>query len=470
MAGIVSAAAYIPFLKMDRKIMASAWGRGAMPGYRSLAGSDEDSLTMAAEAAAACLGASEREGVDGVYFASTTAPYREKQSSSLLATILDLRRDVQAVDFGNSLRSGLSALRLALDSVKAGSADRLLVTAGEQRIAYPKSDQEQMFGDGGGAALVGADGEALTYLGGYGLSDDITDIWRRDEDRYVKTWEARFINTEGYLALMKEAIGRLLQQQGLSAADISRAAIPAPDGRSFAALLKSTGLDGDGVATDSLLGEAGYCGAAHPLLLLASVMETAKQGDKVLLAAYGDGAEALLLEVTGEVAKTSPGIDQQLASRQEFTSYARFLSFKDIVEPLPGEPFRLSPSASVTWRERDSLLRCHGSRCLECGEVSFPIQRICNQCRSVDNFEPVRLSGEAGEVFTYSQDNLAGRPDDPVIVQTVAQMASGARFYGLMTDCDPAQVELGMPVKLTLRKLHDLGGFHNYFWKCRPLR
>ena len=88
----------------------------------------------------------------------------------------------------------------------------------------------------------------------------------------------------------------------------------------------------------------------------------------------------------------------------------------------------------------------------------------------MDNFEPVRLSGETGEVFTYSRDNLAGRPDDPVIVQTVAQMASGARFYGLMTDCDPAQVELGMPIKLTLRKLHDLGGFHNYFWKCRPLR
>jgi hydroxymethylglutaryl-CoA synthase len=470
MAGIVSAAAYIPFLKMERKIMASAWGRRALPGFRSLANNDEDSLTMAAEAAAGCLGTLDREQVDGIYFASSTAPYREKQSSSLLATVLDLRSEVQAVDLGNSLRSGLSALRLALDAVAASSAASLLVAAGEQRLAYPKSDQEQMFGDAGAAALVVTEGEALTYLGGYCLSDDITDIWRTESDRYVNTWEARFVTSQGYLAVTAKAIAGLLAKLGLTAGDVSLAAIPAPDGRSFAALLKSTGLDGEGVALDPLLGEVGFCGAAQPLLLLASAMESAKPGDKILLAAYGDGAEALLFEVSGEVQKPTANIAGQLAGRKEFTSYARFLSYKDIVEPLPGEPFRISPSATVTWRERDSLLRCHGSRCLECGEVSYPIQRICNQCRSVDNFEHVRLSSQKGEVFTFSRDNLAGRPDDPVIVQTVAQMESGARFYGLMTDCDPDQVELGMPLKLTLRKLHELGGFHNYFWKCKPVR
>lgn len=26
----------------------------------------------------------------------------------------------------------------------------------------------------------------------------------------------------------------------------------------------------------------------------------------------------------------------------------------------------------------------------------------------------------------------------------------------------------GVPLELTFRRLHDGGGFHNYFWKARP--
>ncbi len=39
-----------------------------------------------------------------------------------------------------------------------------------------------------------------------------------------------------------------------------------------------------------------------------------------------------------------------------------------------------------------------------------------------------------------------------------------------MTDRDPDEVSVGMPVDLTFRKMQDAGGVHFYFWKCRPLR
>ncbi|MEW5913953.1 MAG: 3-oxoacyl-[acyl-carrier-protein] synthase III C-terminal domain-containing protein [Thermodesulfobacteriota bacterium] len=470
MAGIISAAAHIPYLKMERKVIGGAWERGSLPGCRSVAGSDEDSLTMAAEAATACLGQTDRGSLDGVFFASTTAPYREKQSASLLATVLDLRVEVQTVDFGNSLRSGLSALRLALDSVAGGAAGSLLVTSGEQRLGFPRSDQEQLFGDAGAAVLVGGDQASVAYLGGFRVSDEITDVWRMEQDRYVRTWEGRFVSGEGYLAVMTKAVKGLLAKLGLKPGDIAKAVIPAPEARALQDLLKKTGLTGEGQAAQPLLDQVGFCGAAQPLLMLAAALEQAQPGQKILLAAYGDGAEALLFEVRGAVAKPASDLAGQLANRRALNSYARFLSFRDTVEPLPGEPFRLVPSATVTWRERDSLLRCQGSKCRVCGTVAYPIQRVCDHCRSIDQFDTVRLSGLSGEVFTFSRDNLAGRSDDPVVVQTVVQMENGARFYGLMTDCDPSQVDLGLPVRLTLRRFHDLGGFHNYFWKCRPVR
>ena len=47
-------------------------------------------------------------------------------------------------------------------------------------------------------------------------------------------------------------------------------------------------------------------------------------------------------------------------------------------------------------------------------------------------------------------------------------LGGGGRVYLQLTDCDADRVAIGMPLELTFRRLHDGGGFHNYFWKARP--
>ncbi|MBF8264713.1 MAG: hypothetical protein HW384_577, partial [Dehalococcoidia bacterium] len=49
-------------------------------------------------------------------------------------------------------------------------------------------------------------------------------------------------------------------------------------------------------------------------------------------------------------------------------------------------------------------------------------------------------------------------------------MDGGGRIYCLMTDNDPNQVKVEMPLEMTFRRLYEGAGFHNYFWKCRPVR
>jgi len=83
----------------------------------------------------------------------------------------------------------------------------------------------------------------------------------------------------------------------------------------------------------------------------------------------------------------------------------------------------------------------------------------------------IPFSNRIGKVMTFSLDNLAGRSDDPVVIQTVAEFGNEkARFYAMMTDCDPGEVKVGMEVELTFRNLWEGAGFHNYFWKLRPVR
>lgn len=471
MVGIVSFGGYVPKFRMERKIIAAAWNRGAMAGERSIANNDEDSITMAVEAACNCLHQKERESVEGLYFCSTTSPYAEKMNAALVAAAVDLRTDIRTSDYSNSLRSSTGALHAALDAVESGAVKNFMVAAADVRLGYPKSDQEQMFGDGGAAVLVGNENLVATYEGDYSLTDDMMDIWRNPDDKFVKQWEGRFVLGEGFSKHMKQVVNGIIEKYDLSVKDIAKIIFPAPDIRTHQNLSKALGFT-EGQVQDPFLVNIGHCGAAHPLLMLCAAFENAKPGDLFLLAAYGDGADALLFRAT-ELAGTKrnrTSVSSLIEDKMYFSSYARFLSYRGLLEAQPGEPFRLLPSATATWRERKSTIRCHASQCNNCGVTTFPIQRVCYNCRSKDDYREVRISDRSGKIFTFTRDNLAGRSDDPVIIQTVADLDGDVRFYGLMTDFDPEEIELGQALELTFRRIYDGAGFHNYFWKLRPRR
>ncbi|MCK4825639.1 3-hydroxy-3-methylglutaryl CoA synthase, partial [bacterium] len=126
MIGIVSYGAYIPLWRLSREVISMAWGQPLAPGERAVANFDEDSITMAVAATMDCLNAINRYEVDGLFFATTTSPYKEKLGAAIVATAVDLRRDICTADFSNSLRAGTMALRAAIDAVKSGSMKQAL--------------------------------------------------------------------------------------------------------------------------------------------------------------------------------------------------------------------------------------------------------------------------------------------------------------------------------------------------------
>lgn len=122
MTGIVSYGAYVPPTRLGFDVIA---GRPAKPGEprpeRAVAWADEDAITMAVAAGANALRGFDRAGVDALLFASTSHPFREKQSAALVAKALGLRRDVATADVAGSLRAGTGALRAACGAVFTGS-------------------------------------------------------------------------------------------------------------------------------------------------------------------------------------------------------------------------------------------------------------------------------------------------------------------------------------------------------------
>lgn len=469
--GITSIGAYIPYYYIKRDTIGKAWEGKGQKGERSLANVDEDSITMAVEAAMDCFRFTSREKIDALYYASTTAPYSEKSSSSLIAVACDLGDNVFTTDFAHCTKAGTSALKAAYDAAAANREYNVLVTAADSRNAYPKSPQEQTLGDAAAALVVGSDNIAATIDHITTINNEITDIWRNYGEKLLHVGEDRFITDMGYMAVMTKVIKRLLKETGLKQTDISKVVLSTPGLAQANKVIKKTGFTEEQLQ-DTFMLQVGDCGTAQPLLGLIGALEKAKPGDKILVASYGNGANAFLFTVTEDIERlqTSSTIERFLAKRKEFESYARFLSFRGIAEAQPGAPFKLPASASMTWREQDINIRLYASRCKKCGAVIFPVNRVCHVCGAKDEYETVRASDKVSKVFTFSIDRLAGRSDDPMLVQTVSEDQEGIRYYTIMTDFIASEVAVGMDIEFTFRKMHMLGNFPNYYWKVRPVR
>lgn len=473
MAGIVSYGAYIPFYRLSRDEIARAWGGGSAGGEKAVAGHDEDTITMAVDAAVDCLGNIDRKSIDGLYFASTSAPYTEKQSAALMACALDLRRDTLTIDFANSLRSGTMALTAALDAVAAGSARRVLVIAADCRVAMPYSALEPITGDGAAALLVGDTDVVAEIQGRYSVNDEFTGLWKKQNDAFVRSWEDRFIISAGYEPVLQEAISGLLKEYNLTIKDFAKAAFYAPTLRSHTAMAKSLKLDPKVQVQEPLFKMVGNTGAALALMILVDALEEAKPGDKVLLANYGDGADAFVLQVTDQI--EGPGgkraIKGHLASKMPLVNYERYLAFREIIPmEAPARPPNQSSAALMSRPdERDRLFRFLGVKCRHCGTILYPPPQVCQNCGTRGEFDHVRLSDKRAKIFSFSADHLAGILDPPMVM-VIIDFDDGGRVELLLTDRDPAAVKIGMPVELTFRKFHDAGGFYNYSWKARPPR
>ena len=111
---------------------------------------------MAVAAAVDCLHGMDRSAVDGVYFATTTSPFREKQAATFIAKALDLRSNIATNDFTGTLRAGAGALLAAIHAVQADPGKRILVIAADTRLAAPRSPIEMNMGDAAAAFLIGS--------------------------------------------------------------------------------------------------------------------------------------------------------------------------------------------------------------------------------------------------------------------------------------------------------------------------
>lgn len=469
--GIVSYDVYLPRWRLDRRKIQEAvgWaGAPLLPGEKAVANWDEDSLTMAQAAAMGCLG--EGRKVEGLIFASTTNPLREGEASAVIATSLGLDPGVRTADLGNSLKAGTSALLWGLDAVRAG-AEGVLVCGADLRLGKPGSMLEQLFGDGAAAFLLGTEDLVAEFKGSFTLTQEFIDFRRLPQDQFVHGVEERFIREEGYGRFIPEAVKGLLEAHGLSPKAFAKVGYPCLNPGQYYRMAKAMGFEAEQLQ-EPLLGKVGEAGCASPLLILAAMLDGAEPGDNLLLVSYGNGAEALWFEVKEGIEARRGRFQRALGRGKALPSYERYLAFRGLL-PLEVELLGDVPASQppLLWRERRMILGLWGSRCRRCGTPQYPPQRVCvnPDCGAVDEMEPYRFVDKPAKLFTFTADHSAETLNPPMVYGLV-DFEGGGRFVFEVTDCEPDEVKIGMPLMMSLRRKYEdrQRGFVGYYWKAIP--
>ncbi|NLE07938.1 MAG: hypothetical protein GX631_01625, partial [Dehalococcoidales bacterium] len=403
MVGIVSYGAYVPLRRLGKGTQ--GW---RLPNEKAVAYYDEDSLTMAVAAAIDCLGDSDRQTVDGYYFASTTAPYKEKLTATTAAVAVDLRKDIMTADVVDSLRSGTGALRMAIDTVKAGSAKKMLVTASDCRMGEPGSALDQAIGDGAAAFMIGDTDVLATLEASYSVSNDLFDYWRGDTAKFIHQWEDRWVQEAGYMKVVPPVVKAFLEKFKLSLSDISKVALYGNNQRRHGQVAKMIGIKPEQMV-DPLYMTVGNTGTAAVPMQLVTALESAKPGETILCIAYGDGVDILLFKTTDNVTKFKPkrGMKTHLAAKMIFPSLQGSFGFRHQGRDAESGS---GPAASVLAREGEDIYALKGTKCKVCGTVQYPPQRVCTKCQAKDQMESFRLSDQRGVIYDRVCDFAAPVP------------------------------------------------------------
>jgi hydroxymethylglutaryl-CoA synthase len=472
--GILGVGAYVPRLRLARTAIVAAnnWFTGTPAthahGERAMCNWDEDAVTMAVAAARDALTGCERSEVEALRIASTTLPFADRLNAGIVAEALALPPHISAMDVTGTQRAGTSAL------YSLHRCQRTLLVATERRRARAASQLELTSGDGAAALVLGRGNPLARLLGSATCNADFVDHYRSSGAPFDYSWEERWARDAGYLSLVPDVVGRCLREAGMQPADVAHFCMPSPVPRAPGAVAKVAGIPPRAIR-DDLHTVCGNTGAAHPILMLVHALEQSQPGERILVVGFGQGADALLFEVTDLVRRrpAALGVGGHLARRREETSYGRFLAFNDLIELERGmraETDKLTP-LSALWRNRGAVTAFVGGRCTRCGTAQFPASSICVEpsCNAVDTQEPEPFADQLGRVSSYTADRLTYSPDPPACFGMI-QFDGGGRAMMDFTDVEPDALAVGQVMSMVFR-IKDLDtqrGFRRYFWKAAP--
>ena len=219
--GIIGYGAYVPQYRIAASEIARVWsGAGGLPiKEKSVPGLDEDTITMAIEAARNALKRADMDArlLRAVWIGSESHPYAVKPSSTIVAEAIGASANIQAADMEFACKAGTEAFVAALGLVGSGMGDYALAIGSDTAQGKPGDALEYTAAAGAAAFILGPAEEALAeVLSTYSFVTDTPDFWRRAYQHYPEHGQ-RFTGEPAYFKHVTTAAKTLMDESGTTA-------------------------------------------------------------------------------------------------------------------------------------------------------------------------------------------------------------------------------------------------------------
>jgi hydroxymethylglutaryl-CoA synthase len=334
--GIVGYGAYVPRFRLDAAEIDRVWRGESTPRgrlFKAVAGPDEDTVTIAIEAArnAVAMAGIDPADLGAVWVGTESKPYAVKPSATIVADAIGALPRANAADWEFACKPGTEAMQASLAFVASGMARYALCAGCDTAQGRPADALEYTCGAGGAAYVIGAADDAVAVLeASVSHVTNTPDFFRR-EGRPYPSHGHRFTGEPAYFAHTQEATRALLAEVGRRPQDYRFAVFHQPNVAFPQRVGKALGFSREQVEPYILAAQIGNTYAGSALLGMAAALDEARPGDRLLLCSYGSGAgsDAFSYVVTERILERrgrAPALRDYLARRREidYAVYARY--------------------------------------------------------------------------------------------------------------------------------------------------
>jgi len=342
--GIVAYGVYVPRWRITTEEIARVWEqdadsikKGLGVDEKAVPSMDEDTTTISVESARNALRRApelNHKDIGALYVGSESHPYAVKPTAATVAEALGLTPDITVADTEFACKAATAAMQACLGLVKGGYVKYGMSIGADTAQSAPGDALEYTAGAGGAAYLIGqGDGVIAEIEGTCSYTNDVPDFWRRDVTPYPRH-AGRFTGEPAYFDHVISCSRALLEKLGTAPNDYDYLVLHQPNGKFPCRAAKILGFEEKKISPGMLVDKIGNTYSGASLLGLAAILDTAEEGDRILLTSYGSGAgsDSFSIKVTDAISskrKLSPPV-MYYVKRGKYVDYARYAKYRKL--------------------------------------------------------------------------------------------------------------------------------------------
>jgi len=345
--GIVAYGSFVPRLRISVEEIARTWkkdpkkiseGLGLVE--KAVASIDEDTATISVEASRNCVEdfGLNAQDIGAIYAGSESHPYAVKPTAGIVGEALNAGPEFMAADLEFACKAGTAAIQACMGLVASEMIEYGLAIGSDTAQGKPNDALEFSAGSGGAGFVVGRYPKEIiaTLDATFSFTTDTPDFWRRQHAEFPQH-AGRFTGEPAYFRHVVGATKGIMNKTKMKPEDFDWVVFHQPNGKFPVVAAKMLGFEKEKIEQGLLTPMIGNTYSGASMVGLASVLDVAKPGDRILVTSYGSGSgsDSFVLTATKQIENHRARVPLLEAIKdKEYISYAEYAKHRKKLKNL----------------------------------------------------------------------------------------------------------------------------------------